>query len=189
MERVSKVLEAEPGLSIRKVREAVAGKAVYIDRALDVLIREAWIEMRPEAPRSAITCSVRIARTRTLTVSPTVSRPCPESLWVTLRVTVSRAHLLPMVAQAIRTIHTRPLLPSEGGFVTDDPLIDRELLTDHELSSCDRSRPDAARVRRHAPGRRGLRGTGRLRPAQAGRGGRARLLRLCSASSASSATR
>ena len=48
MEKVSRACEAEPGLNIRKVREAVPGGNEYIDRALEVLVREEWMEMRKE---------------------------------------------------------------------------------------------------------------------------------------------
>jgi AAA domain len=48
MEKVSRAVEAEPGLSIRKVREAVPGGNEYIDRALEVLVRDEWMEMRKE---------------------------------------------------------------------------------------------------------------------------------------------
>ena len=48
MEKVSRALEAEPGLNIRRVREAVPGGNEYIDRALDVLVHEDKVESRPK---------------------------------------------------------------------------------------------------------------------------------------------
>jgi hypothetical protein len=46
MEKISRVLEVEEGLSLRAVRTAVSGTAEYKDRALEVLIREDYVEMR-----------------------------------------------------------------------------------------------------------------------------------------------
>jgi hypothetical protein len=48
MEKVSRAVEAEPGLNIRQVREAVPGGNEYIDRALDLLVREEWMERRKQ---------------------------------------------------------------------------------------------------------------------------------------------
>ena len=48
MEKVSRAVEAEPGLNIRQVREAVPGGNEYIDRALDLLVHEEWTERRKE---------------------------------------------------------------------------------------------------------------------------------------------
>jgi hypothetical protein len=48
MEKVSRAVEAEPGLNIRQVREAVPGGNEYIDRALDLLVHEEWMERREE---------------------------------------------------------------------------------------------------------------------------------------------
>ena len=48
MERVSKVVEGQPGLSKRAVRESVTGKAITIDLALELLVNEGYIEARHE---------------------------------------------------------------------------------------------------------------------------------------------
>ena len=48
MEKVSRELEAAPGLSKSKVRETVGGKATYVDQALEVLVDEEWVEVREE---------------------------------------------------------------------------------------------------------------------------------------------
>ena len=47
MEKVSRAAEAEPGLSLRKLRADVGGKATYVDRAIAVLVREEFMEVRP----------------------------------------------------------------------------------------------------------------------------------------------
>jgi hypothetical protein len=46
MERVSKVLEAEPGLSKRAVRQSVQGKAAIVDLALELLVSESYVEIQ-----------------------------------------------------------------------------------------------------------------------------------------------
>jgi hypothetical protein len=48
MEKVSRTCEAEPGLSLRKVRAAVGGKATYVDQAIEVLVHEEYLEVRPQ---------------------------------------------------------------------------------------------------------------------------------------------
>jgi hypothetical protein len=48
MEKVSRVLAHEPGLSITAIRGAVIGKNDYIDRARECLVREGYVDARPE---------------------------------------------------------------------------------------------------------------------------------------------
>ena len=48
MEKVSRAAEADPGLSLRKMRAAVGGKGTYVDQAIEVLVREDWMEVRPQ---------------------------------------------------------------------------------------------------------------------------------------------
>lgn len=48
MEKVSRAAEEEPGLSLRKLRAAVGGKATYVDQATEHLVREDYLEVRPQ---------------------------------------------------------------------------------------------------------------------------------------------
>jgi hypothetical protein len=48
MEKVSKAVEAKPGLSITQLREAVPGGSDYIDSARETLIEEGYVEPRQE---------------------------------------------------------------------------------------------------------------------------------------------
>jgi hypothetical protein len=48
MERVSMLLETDPGLSKRSIRSAVQGKAVFVDLALDLLVSEKYVERRKD---------------------------------------------------------------------------------------------------------------------------------------------
>jgi hypothetical protein len=86
MEKVSRAVEAEPGLNIRQVREAVPGGNEYIDRALDLLVREEWMERRK---RGAAQCHYVLRAYREDTDpdragnrAETVPKPCRISLSV-----------------------------------------------------------------------------------------------------------
>ncbi|MGI8731411.1 MAG: hypothetical protein ACR2LK_15760 [Solirubrobacteraceae bacterium] len=48
MERVSRAVEAEPGLSVRALRAAVSGKREARDLALDLLVAEGYVERRQD---------------------------------------------------------------------------------------------------------------------------------------------
>jgi hypothetical protein len=48
MEQVSKLLEADPGLSKRSVRSSVKGKNEYVDLALDLLVSEGFVEIQKQ---------------------------------------------------------------------------------------------------------------------------------------------
>lgn len=69
MERVSRAVEAEGGLSKRSIRTAVAGKSATVDLALDVLINEGYIEPRPDG-RATRHYSTREFRAADLNVTP-----------------------------------------------------------------------------------------------------------------------
>ncbi len=81
MERVSLVIESNPGLSKRGIREAVTGKAEIIDKALEVLTAEGF------------TRAVRVGQAikhesinpyREADDEPTVSQPCPGHTTMTV---------------------------------------------------------------------------------------------------------
>jgi hypothetical protein len=48
MRKVSRAVEDEPGLTVSGIRGAVPGKAEYVDRARECLVREGYLEVRPE---------------------------------------------------------------------------------------------------------------------------------------------
>lgn len=48
MERVSRAVESEPGVSRNQIRTAVKGKAIYIDQAITILADEDFISVRPD---------------------------------------------------------------------------------------------------------------------------------------------
>jgi hypothetical protein len=48
MEKVSRAVAHEPGLSITALRSAVGGKAEYVDRARECLVNEGYIDPRPD---------------------------------------------------------------------------------------------------------------------------------------------
>lgn len=52
MERVSRAVEHEPGLTRNQIRQAVKGKASYVDEALRILVDEKHIAIRPEGQRN-----------------------------------------------------------------------------------------------------------------------------------------
>jgi hypothetical protein len=53
MERVSRTLEQDPGLSKRAIRAAVSGRNDVIDLALELLIAEGYVEPRPDGRATA----------------------------------------------------------------------------------------------------------------------------------------
>jgi hypothetical protein len=52
MERVSMVLEADPGLSKNAVRQSVQGKAAIVDLALELLVSESYVEIRERGQKA-----------------------------------------------------------------------------------------------------------------------------------------
>jgi superfamily II helicase len=48
MERISRVIEDEPGIGKRDLRARVAGKATHVDRALGLLISEGHVRPEPD---------------------------------------------------------------------------------------------------------------------------------------------
>lgn len=88
MERVSRALEAEPGLSKNAVRAAVKGRGKHVDLALDLLVAEGNAERR----RDGQTHHHHIVRAYRQADDPTVSTasaPCPEHVPDTAEETVS----------------------------------------------------------------------------------------------------
>ena len=53
MERVSKVVEQDPGLSKRAIRAAISGRHDVIDLALELLVSEGFVEQRPDGRANA----------------------------------------------------------------------------------------------------------------------------------------
>ncbi|MGO9974397.1 MAG: hypothetical protein ACLP01_16655 [Solirubrobacteraceae bacterium] len=52
MRRVSETVSAEPGISKRAIRQAISGRNEYIDKALNVLITEGYIDKRADGHHS-----------------------------------------------------------------------------------------------------------------------------------------
>jgi hypothetical protein len=91
MEKVSRALEADSGLSVRAVRSAAKGKGEYVDLALELLISEGFVRTEPGARNSTRHYSVRPYRDDDPT---TVSPPCPDRVPDTVDATVSRVPTL-----------------------------------------------------------------------------------------------
>jgi len=70
MERVSKAVEADPGLSKRAIRTSVGGGTEYVDLALELLVSEGFVRVAAGPRNSSLHHSVRPYRD---TVTPTVT--------------------------------------------------------------------------------------------------------------------
>lgn len=106
MERVSRALEAEPGLSRRALRAAVKGRNDAKELALDLLVAEEYAERRTEGQ------AVRHYSTRPFRddedaqqapTVPTVPEPCPDRAPGTVE--THRAHRAPCLTRGTGTGH------------------------------------------------------------------------------------
>jgi hypothetical protein len=81
MEKVSKVVEAEPGIGVKAIRRAIDSKAPHVDQAVKVLLAERYLEQRIDGQAKRHT-SLREYREVDDEPTPpnrvpTVSQPCP----------------------------------------------------------------------------------------------------------------
>jgi hypothetical protein len=84
MEKVSRAVEQDAGLSKRSIRTAIAAKNDWIDLALELLISEGFIEAREDG-QAHRHYSIRPYREGTV---PTVPQPCPNRAPGTVEPTV-----------------------------------------------------------------------------------------------------
>ena len=121
MERVSLALEAEPGMSKRAIRDAVKGKATYVDEALGHLIADDFVRVEEHGRDEPALRHPRLHQARRR------RRPCPRVPTVSQRVPGHGGDRVP-VSRSPRTGHGHtPTAGVEGVSVPPDrvPAVER----------------------------------------------------------------
>jgi len=59
MEKISRYVEGNPDISMRSIRTAVGGKVTYVDLAIELLVREGYVETKPGPNRASLHRSVK----------------------------------------------------------------------------------------------------------------------------------
>jgi AAA domain len=75
MEKVSKLVESDPGIGVRAIRTAIDSKAVHVDQAIKVLLDEDYLKQEEDGQKKR---HFSVTEYRETTDRVPVSQPCPN---------------------------------------------------------------------------------------------------------------